>query len=462
MTRRVLAALRANWIVLLVVGFIPLFGALALTSVVIEQFWVERAGVEGHVIVADCKQGGRGSWDCSGNFVSDDGTIRIEGVSIKQSFGNRPAYRSELPAKVAGPSADTAYTEGSQWIWPALGAGVFFYLLGYLVAQTVKDEFEEEEQRRANAKPEKSDRQEVAPVGGEPKPIQPAVPEPAALQPAATAQRGGIVLGKVLAGWLLLILTIAAVLWKLRAWQQGRPAESSTLTAVGGRLLTDGGIVVLAWLAVLPALALSVAWAWRLSRWAAGASMSGTPATAQVYVAEVGGEPVAVWLELSSEGQIRYQRVHWDRRLMRWLAGHQRHGDQDVATQEHSAAQETTARTHAPPSLHVDLRRCPGPGRMYVVDAVGVGRLWPASRARSWPSFTYHRHPFDLDRLGTTVPASRHLRTLTGVALPTAMAWLWSGAVGAVFVLALLAGFLLWLGSIPLRGLYAVRPAPDH
>ncbi|MEV6810794.1 hypothetical protein [Micromonospora sp. NPDC051296] len=481
---------------------------LWLASGAIDSYRAEHGGIAGQVTVEDCvlDNSGRGgpSWECSGRFVSDDGAVRIDGVTLNESFHEPPADGSTVAAKVTGSSADTAYTDDTRWLLVGAATIFFFGLSVSFLVSALRGEPGGDESRfpvdpataaAAFAKRHLGDRADE---------FQPLTPVAAAPTLAAAAvvgkNRANIAIWKVAAAWLLLVLTIGGVLWHLAVWNRDQDALLSAIavgTVSADHLGADNRIEVVfrdddgadwwvrltpldndrflegsqvplrydpaqpehavpvypesfsldprdrniwAGLVLSPGIVLLWAWTWRLGRWALGSVRRRAPATARVHVAELtwSTEPTAFWLELESDGRTWYQRVAWDRRLVHWFDG--RLWDADLTP------------------LQVQLRRCPGLRRMYLVDAAGVGRLWPASTARRRPPRNYDLRPFSLGQFRSAEPNGRDLKLVGGLAVLAAMGWLLAGPVGSAYLLALIGAYQLWVGGAPWRGFYAVRP----
>ncbi|MFC6021420.1 hypothetical protein ACFP2T_35285 [Plantactinospora solaniradicis] len=188
-------------------------------------------------------------------------------------------------------------------------------------------------------------------------------------------------------------------------------------------------------------VALGVVWTWRLGRWATGAlRRRPEPGIARAQVATPvlgrGSGPWGLWLEIvDSQGGRWHQRILWDRRLVERLAG-------------------------GPAGLEfaIELRRCLGFRRMYLVDVPGVGRLWPGSTARRTPPFTSALSRFDST---AARPGGSVTRLVLGVALPVtlvaATALYYADPTMAVLAATFLVAFTMWNGAVPGRGLYLAR-----
>ncbi|GIJ20626.1 hypothetical protein Vlu01_12500 [Micromonospora lutea] len=477
--------------------------AIWLSTTAIDSFRAEHGGLAGEMTVEDCVYADTDDgpeWTCSGPFVSADGAVHIDVVTIHDRFREPLEDGTTVAGTVSSPSADTLYTDEQLWMWLAGGSVVFFGIALYHLLPIVRGRAEEvapppavDPEQAAVAERIRGFLEEWDHVFQPPAPVRvaAAVDEP---------KRTNLAIWKVMAGWLLLGLTIAGMVWHLALWERQQDAlltGSALGTVTATRLGADdrievtfsdgtgvdwwvrwtprdadsypeGGQVplrydptrpdeavpeyreffeieprgrsVLVQLVLLPGIVLAWAWTWRLGRWALGALRRGRPAEAHVTVAELhwGTEPTSFWLKIRSDGRTWYQRIVWDRRLVRWLDRNPWHGGR------------------AP--LRVELRRCPGLRRMYLVDAAGVGRLWPASTARSRPPRNYELSPVRLSSLGFSEPAVRHLKILLALAVLAGGGWLLAGFAGAAYLLALIGGYQLWGGGAPWRGFYAVRP----
>ena len=470
----------------------------------IDSFRAVHGGVAGAMTVEDCVYADTDDgpqWTCSGPFVSADGAVRIDAVTLQDRYRDPLDDGTTVAGRVSGPSAGTLHTDGQTWTWGA-GVTVLFVGLGLYHLRSVLRTEAEVATPPPTVDPEDAAIAERARAFGEEwnHAFRPSVAGPTPVSPVDTPQRANLAVGKVLAGWLLLVLTIAGTVWHLAEWErrQDAPLTASALgTVTATRLGADdrievayrdatggdwrvrwkpleadsyqeGGQVpvrydptrpdevmpeypeffetaprgrtVLAQLVLLPGFVLAWAWTWRLGRWALGALRRGGPAVARVRVAELhwGTEPTSFWLELRVEDRTWYQRIVWDRRLVRRLDRDPWRGDRVPLT--------------------VELRRCPGLRRMYLVDVAGVGRLWPASTARARPPRNYELSPVRLSMFGSTEPAGRHLKLLLALAVLAGGGWLLAGPAGAGYLLALVVGYQLWGGGAPWRGFYALRP----
>ena len=512
-----------DWLLLPLVAVL-FGGGLYLSGIAIDSYRAEHGGIAGQVTVEDCvldnTEDGP-SWECSGPFVSDDGAVRIASVTLDERFREPPADGSTLAGTVAGSSAETIYTDDKRWVWTAVFAVAFFGIGAFLLVPILRGDPDQDEVRQpvdpevaAASARAKQFLEEWAHVFQASAPVAAA---PALSPVVATRTRPNVVLWKVLAGWLLLGLTIVGVLWHLAEWNRDQDGllsattigtvtadhlgaqdriEVSFLDGGGGewwvrltpldadRFLTGSHIPlrydpaepdqavpadaasfepgtrdrnVWTGLVLAPGIVLIWAWAWRLGRWALGAGRRATPATARVHVAvlvwtpptgNADIEPTAFWLELESDGRTWYQRIIWDRRLVRWLDGVRWGADGTPISQ-----------VRLP--LEVRLRRCPGLRRMYLVDAAGVGRLWPASTARGRPPRNYYLSPFEPGILGSAEPVGRHVRIIVALAVVAVVGWFLAGPSGSAYLLVLIGAFQLWGGGVPWRGFYAVQPKRD-
>ncbi|TCC00151.1 hypothetical protein E0H26_00095 [Micromonospora zingiberis] len=480
-------------------------GAIWMSVIAVDSYRAEHGGLAGDVTIEDCVFADTDDgpeWTCSGPFVSADGAVRIDAVTLHDRFRAPLEDGTTVAGTVSGPSADTLYTDDQLWWWLA-GVAVAFLGIGIHFLRPIlrggTDVVTPPTVDPAHAAV--ADQSRSLPAEWDDVPPPSAREVTAAGAPtAAGPKRANLVIWKVLAGWLLLGSTIAGTLWYLAEWerQQDAPLTASALgTVTATRLGADDRIevayhddagdewrvrwrprdadsyreggqvplrydptrpdevmpeypeffefeppqrIVFAHIALLPGFVLAWAWTWRLGRWTLGTLRRGRPAQASVRVAELhwGTEPTSYWLELRSEDRTWYQRVVWDSRLVHWL-----HRNPWSAERLPSS---------------VELRRCPGFRRMYLVDVAGVGRLWPASTARSRPPINYELSPVELSSLGFTEPASRHLKMLLALAALAGGGWLLAGPPGAAYLLALIGGYQLWGGGAPWRGFYAVRP----
>ncbi|MEV6693612.1 hypothetical protein AB0M35_19295 [Micromonospora sp. NPDC051196] len=511
MTRRIGGPLRRirelelhDWLML---SFVAVsFGcAIWMAVLAIDSFRAAYGGVAGAMTVEDCVYADTDDgpqWTCSGPFVSADGAVHIDAVTLQDRPTGPLEDGTTVAGRVSSPSAGTLHTDGHTWMWTA-GAMLFFLGLGlYHLRPVLRTEPE-------MATPPPVD-PEIAAVAERARafltewdhafaPSTPLAVAPSAGSTVDAPKRANLAVGKVVAGWLLLGLTIAATMWHLMEWerQQDAPLTAQALgTVTGARLgaenrievayrdaagddwrvrwkpldadsYPEGGQVpvrydptqpyevmpaypeffeieprgrtVLVQLVLLPGYVLAGAWTWRLGRWVLGALRRRRPAEARVMVAQLhwGTEPTSFWLELRTEDRIWYQRIVWDRRLVRWL-------DRNPWSVDRVP-------------LSVELRRCPGLRRMYLVDAAGVGRLWPASTARARPPRNYELSPVKLHMFGFAEPMSRHLAILLALTVLAGGGWLLAGPAAAAYLLALIGSYQLWGGGAPWRGFYALR-----
>ncbi|MFG2062328.1 hypothetical protein ACGFIK_12995 [Micromonospora sp. NPDC048871] len=492
-----------HWLMLSYVTVI--FGvAIWMAVLAVDSFRATYGGVAGAVTVEDCvyadtEDGPR--WTCSGPFVSADGAVRIDAVKLTPRHGDPLEDGVTVTGRVSSPTADTLHTDGRFWMW-GTGFTVLFLGIGvYSLRSALRIE-------REVATPPVDP--ELAAISARARAfliewehvLAPSAPAAAAPPPVSIVdgpKRANLTVGKVLIGWLLLVLTIAGTVWHLMEWERQEVASltgQALGTVTGARLgaedrievayhdatgaewrvrwkpvdpdsYREGGQVpvrydpaqpyavmpaypeffeieprgreVLVHLVLLPGYVLAWAWTWRLGRWLLGARRRGRPAEAWVMVAQRhwGIEPTSFWLELRDADRIWYQRIVWDRRLVRRLAGDPAGGAQLP--------------------LSVELRRCPGLRRMYLVDVAGVGRLWPASTARTRPRRNYQLSPVELHLFGLAEPTGRHLAILLALTVLAGGGWLLAGPATAAYLLALIGGYRLWGGGAPWRGFYALR-----
>ncbi|MGC5031326.1 hypothetical protein [Micromonospora sp. DT229] len=487
-----------QWLLLSFVAVV--FGcAIWMAVLAIDSFRAAHGGVAGTVTVEDCLYADTDDgpqWTCSGPFVSDDGAVRRDAVTLRDRPSSPIQAGTTVTGRLSSPSAGNLHTEDRTWMW-ATGATISFLGIGlYHLRSVLRPKVEVarpptvDPEHAAMAARARAFLEEWKHV------FQPSTPVTAAPTPASTLdtpKRANLALGKVLISWLLLGLASAGMVWHLAEVERRREAPLTAYalgTVTAARLgaedrievaypdtagvewrvrwkpvdpdsYPEGGQVpvrydpsrpgevlpeypeffeleprwraVLIQLVLLPGLLLASAWGWRLGRWALGCLRRGRPAVARVRQAQLrwGTEPTAFWLELQEGNRTWYQRIVWDRRLLRRL---------------------TDSGAEVP--LTVELRRCPGLRRMYLVDVAGVGRLWPASTARPHPPGNYELSPVERHRIGSAEPLGRYLKPLL---LLVGGSWLLAGPVGAGYLLALVVGFMMWGGGAPWRGLYALR-----
>jgi hypothetical protein len=112
-------------------------GALVSAGLFLSLAWtaidVVRAqylgGIEGTVTVEECRlsEAGEASeleWECIGEFISDDGSVRIPGVEIQPALPERPT--APVDALVSGPSAGVAQLPEPTRAWVSVAAPVVF------------------------------------------------------------------------------------------------------------------------------------------------------------------------------------------------------------------------------------------------------------------------------------------------------------------------------------------------
>ncbi|MEV4534506.1 hypothetical protein AB0J82_11820 [Asanoa sp. NPDC049518] len=412
----------------------------------LEGYLAHHGGVDGQVRVSTCDEVDPDEWSCAGTFVSDDGTVRITGIDIMPIFlGSHPGDVTER-ASVTGPSGSTAWLESERFPTPLIIGLVMlagFAVSGVVLARLVRA---------------------TAPATA-PAPV--AVP---VVLHTESRRPHRVIWKVVVVGWLLPLaaLTIAIAEYnRFNAAQESRLSQTGdavvtaagdrgvdvTVTAPDGHTATvrltpndpaaypegtrvpfrydprDPGFALpldespfeVLWVierdswsqfVFLLAVVLGVVWTWRLGRFATGASRRRPEAgAARALIATPFVGRAALWLEIvDSRGDRRHQRILWDRRLVEALTG-------------------------APggPEFAVELRRCLGFRRMYVVDAPGVGRLWPGSTARRTPPFTSRFAP-TIDR-----PRRRIVGLVLTVVLVAAVAWYFADPTMALLAATLLA-----------------------
>lgn len=501
--RRMRAFELHHWLLLSYVTVI--FGcAIWMAVLAVDSFRATYGGVAGAVAVEDCVYADTDDgpqWTCSGPFVSADGAVRIDAVKLKPRYGEPFEDGATVTGRVSSSSAGTLHTDGQMWMWATgvavllLGTGIYHLRSALRIERQVATPPVDPELGAISARARAflTEWEHVL------APSTPAAATPSPVSIVDAPKRANLAVGKVLIGWLLLVLTIAGTLWHLMEWER-RQVTSLTGqalgTVTGARLgaenrievaypdatgaewrvrwkpvdpdsYREGGQVpvrydpaqpyevmpaypeffeieprgrtVLVQLILLPGYVLAWAWTWRLGRWLLGAVCRGRPAEAWVMVAQLhwGIEPTSFWLELRTEDRIWYQRIVWDRRLVRRLVGDPADGGQLP--------------------LSVELRRCPGLRRMYLVDVAGVGRLWPASTARVRPPRNYALRPVELHLFGVAEATGRHLAILLALTVLVGGGWLLAGPATAAYLLALIGSYQLWGGGAPWRGFHALR-----
>ncbi|MDG4792616.1 hypothetical protein [Micromonospora sp. WMMD1082] len=144
----VLARVRASWrakgtegVLLLLVVLAPFWCCSGwLLSGAVEGAMARYRGVAGTATITECRfsqpRWGSGGWGCSGDFVSDDGSLRIHDLDIQSKLGS--GSPGSLPARVSGPRATQIYVQErpDSWHVPLFG-GLFFAGFGVYVARLV-------------------------------------------------------------------------------------------------------------------------------------------------------------------------------------------------------------------------------------------------------------------------------------------------------------------------------------
>lgn len=472
----------------------------------LEGYLAHHGGISGQVRVSTCDEVDPDEWSCDGTFVSDDGTVRITGIDIMPiHVGPHPGETTER-ASVSGPGGSTAWRESERFPTPLM-VGILM-LAAFVVSGTVL--------LRMHRARRDAARTQVAATAGMATRWSPPqlVTTPAALSAhladrlrtapsAAGPRRPNRVIWKVLVvGWLLPLAALAVAIVE---YNRHNAAQESRLSQIGNGVVTqvptggDGsiGVTVTApdgrtatvrvtptdpaaypegtrvpfrydpqdpgfalpvdesrfevlWVierdswsqfAFLLGIALGAVWTWRLGRWATGAlRRRSEPGLARAWVATpvVGwrADPWALWLEImDGQGGRWYQRILWDRRLVEMMAA-----------------------GPAGPEIAVELRRCLGFRRMYLVDVPGTGRLWPGGTARRTPPRTSAFTPFDPTAVRPGGSVTRlALGVVTPVALVAATAWCFADPTMAGLAATLLVAGGLWNGGVPGRGLYLTR-----
>jgi hypothetical protein len=467
--------------------FAGLFLSLTWTAVDVVQAQY-LGGIEGTVTVEECRLSGAGEasdpeWECVGEFVSDDGSMRIPGVEIQPALPERPT--APVDALVGGPSAGVAQLPEPTLAWVSVAAPVVFAGLtarfGYAALVRARGDASRAHRRASRTTGITSPVEELGRSGEGPTGAATSWGSPpAAWSPMAAGRLPRDRVMPVLLAWYpLLLAAVAAVIWETsrRDPSQGAPPDQDAVTDM---YIWSGMVLV-------PCALLAWAWTWRLGRWALGTRSPGQPATARVLVATplVGHrappQPAAVWLELfGPDGTTRYQRAIWHRRLVTFalrehLASKERVDDHpvrgpddidDIVAREAAyvdAFDPVPARAPDGPERRPNavVKRCPGLRRMYVVDIPGTGRIWPASTARRSMPRNYVLDAFNPARLGEVYRggASPPAAILVGGFL-VAMVWFLAGPMAAASVPVLAGSAWLWWGAVPLRGVYANRPEP--
>ena len=109
-----------------------------LISDAIEGAMAQYRGVAGTAVVTECRfsqsrWGGTG-WDCIADFVSDDGSLRIDDLDVHPQLGS--GSPGSMPARVSGPRATHIYAQEypDSWQVPLFG-GLFFAGFGVYAAR---------------------------------------------------------------------------------------------------------------------------------------------------------------------------------------------------------------------------------------------------------------------------------------------------------------------------------------
>jgi hypothetical protein len=112
---------------ILVVAVVGLLAAAGLQGS-IDRVRAQLDGVPGTVMVDGCEwKSGSEEWACSGEFVSEDGTLRILDIELLQWFSERPL--EPVPARVSGDSSFYAYPVGGSSYWVDIVGGVVLGLM---------------------------------------------------------------------------------------------------------------------------------------------------------------------------------------------------------------------------------------------------------------------------------------------------------------------------------------------
>ncbi|MGW4461816.1 hypothetical protein [Micromonospora sp. NPDC004704] len=471
----------------------------------IEGYLAHHGGISGQVRVSTCDEVDPNEWACDGTFVSDDGAVRITGIDIMPIYvGSHPGEATERAA-VSGRGGTTAWLESERFPTPLVVglAMLVVFVAAVVVLLRTHNEARKVARAQAAALAETAARLSLAPVVT--MPVIRAADMDNRLRTATSAAgppRPNRTMWKVvLVGWLLPLAALAVAMSeydRYNATQESRlsqtgdgivtraPSEDDrrigvTVTAPDGRTATvrvtptdpaaypegtrvpfrydpeDPGFALpvdesrfeVLWVierdswsqfVFLLGIALGVVWTWRLCRWATGARRRPEPAIARARVAAPlvwrRAGPWGLWLEImDGQGERWHQRILWDHRLVEMVTG-------------------------GPAGLEfpVELRRCLGFRRMYLVDVPGVGRLWPGSTARRTPPFTSEFGPFDPT---AARPGGSLTRLVLVVVLPVALAAATAGYFAdptmAVLAATLLVALSVWNGAIPGRGLYSAR-----
>jgi hypothetical protein len=383
-------------------------------------------GVPGQVTVRHCEAEERG-WSCTGEFVADDGRLRVSDVRILSLQDEQP--REPVRTLISGASARVAHQPEPGIAWMVTLLPVVVGWVTYTVGRGTLE----------NVVWDASDREHPPFIEDDP---------PVHLAPVLDRPSGSRVVPALVIWYVLLVLSIAAVARSTTDLSEllGPPY---TMDAVVNR--AESGALVL-----VPGVVLAWAWTWRLGRWVTGALRRPRPAAVEVHVAEaawagmpfpfmIGGvlgvvrapeDPQAYWLRLRDDrGRYWYQRVIHDPRL--GVAG-------------------------ADSGVFGFLRPCPGLRRMHVVDIPGIGRLWPASTARARPPRNYDLHAFDPGRIGERHRAGWWAVLGVGaLALVIGVVWLLAGPLLAGYTLVVLVSLWFWAGAVPWHGTYANALPPQ-
>lgn len=448
--------------------------------------------IPGVLIVEDCRwetaRFTSGNWACSGTFRSTDGTVEIGSLPLRQGYDSWPS--TPVDSWVTDPAATEALTSV---FWIPLPAGLAFTGVAVFfarpIAGSVKDESPAVHEPRpalATAAMQTPPEKEEQPVGKHER----LPPNRTLLRVlawygifmAATAgmtwswaeeerehdvPRGDLVVA-VVTGVQLGAEDRIAVEWEepgglvhaarftpvdpdafsvgdmieLR-YEPGDPTSAGPVQYDDFEQEIPDRIVWIALVALLPGGTIAVLWTWQLFRWILGRRRPAHPVRAGVYASVLTSTPGtlkttstagtvkthgALWLKIEGEtGGVRLQRVVWSRRLA------------DLAIEKRPV-----------PAL---ARRCPGLLRMYIVDIPGVGRCWPAGRARVKEPAHISIEPLDPGPRGFSQrsPLVFVSSALALCAMAGFFAMLAGPAAAGYIFLLFAAGWHCW-GAVPLRG----------